>query len=147
MKTLVFVSLFLIPAFFNAQKVKKENVPPAVVSAFISDHPNVKVDEWEKENGNFEAEFKIHGKEHSMVYDAQGKLVESEEEIAPDDLPDVARQYIVSNYRKSKIKEAARITSASGIVTYEADLGTQDLLFDNSGKFITIEKESADDKD
>jgi hypothetical protein len=146
MKTIVVV--LMVSAFLagNAQKMNQDKVPASVIAAFSKDHPSVKVDEWEKEKNNFEAEYKMNGRDHSVVYDAKGELVESEDEIAPDDLPEAARQYIVKNYKNARVKEAARITSASGVITFEADLGKQDLLFDNSGKFITIEKESADDK-
>jgi len=40
------------------------------------------------------------------------------------------------NIRAKKIKEAAKITDAKGVVTYEAEVTGKDLIFDASGKFL-----------
>ena len=48
--------------------------------------------------------------------------------------------YIKTNYPKSKITEAAKITDDKNVVTYEAEIGkdgkSYDVLFDASGKTL-----------
>jgi hypothetical protein len=44
--------------------------------------------------------------------------------------------YLQANYANKKIKESAKITSAAGIITYEAEVEDKDLIFDGNGKFL-----------
>jgi hypothetical protein len=57
-------------------------------------------------------------------------------EIELNQLPKGVLDYVKKNYKDVSVKEAAKITDANGIVTYEAEIKGMDLLFDNNGKFI-----------
>ncbi|MBC7865300.1 MAG: hypothetical protein IAF38_20155, partial [Bacteroidia bacterium] len=46
-----------------------------------------------------------------------------------------------------KVKEAAKITDAKGVVTYEAEIDNADYIFDSTGNFLKKEIESDSDKD
>lgn len=138
MKRILF--LFLSAIFFanyaEAQKMKSSEVPVAVKSAFEKQYPDVKDADWEKEGANYEAEFEVNDTETSVVFDANGTLLETEVEIESSALPQAANDYVAKNYPGSKIKEAAKITDAAGTVTYEAEVGKSDLIFDASGNFL-----------
>ena len=74
--------------------------------------------------------------DNSVLFDAQGNLLETEVEIELNQLPKGVLEYVKANYKGQNVKEAAKITDAKGTVTYEAEIKGMDLLFDNSGKFI-----------
>lgn len=130
-----------------AQKMKEADVPSAVRDAFKKAHNDAKEVKWEKEGGNFEAEFEVGEVDQSVVYDASGKLIETEVEIKVDELPAGVKDYVAKNYKDAKIKEATKITDAKGTVTYEAEIKDKDLIFDSNGKFIKEEKDTHEDKD
>lgn len=129
-------SVMLFSIFISAQSISVEKVPENVKSSLsknFSGYSNVK---WEKENENFEATFKINQKTFAAVIESTGVLIETEEEIKIKDLPSEAISYIQKKYPRKKIKEAAKITDSKGIVTFEAEVGSKDLIFDKTGVYI-----------
>lgn len=125
----------------NAQKVFEKEVPVVVKSAFQKSYSNAKELKWEKEKSNYEAGFEIGETDYSVLIDGSGNIIETEVEISRDELSVDARNYITKNYPGKKIKEAAKITDAKGIVTYEAEVNGSDLIFDHSGKFLKAVKD------
>ncbi len=117
------------------KSTKSVNVPAAVSSAFAKQYAGI-TPKWEKEDSDYEANFKQHDKETSVVYSATGQLKETEVEITPAELPAAATAYLAKNYPNTRVKEAAKITNAAGVVTYEAEVKDKDLLFDAKGNFI-----------
>ena len=135
---LLFVSGITLKAF--AQKLDASKVPYAVKTSFAKDFPGMST-KWEKENANYEANFKMDGKTMSALYDAKGNKQETETDIKVSDLPQSVKDYIAQNYKGEKIKEAAIITRANGEVNYEAEVKGMDVLFTNDGKFIKTAKD------
>jgi len=131
----------MIASLSFAQTLKEKAVPAAVKTAFQQKYPNAKETKWEKENSNFEAEFEINETDYSVLIDASGNILETEIEIDNNALPSNVKDYVSKNYSGQKIKEAAKITDAKGIVTYEAEIKGEDLLFDSNGNFIKEEKD------
>ncbi len=121
-----------------AQKVKEKDVPENVKMSLQKAHPEAKKVTWEKEDANYEAGFETKDGEYSIVIDGAGNILETEVEIAAAALPETTKAYIAKQYSGEKIKEAARITDAKGIVTYEAEVKGKDLIFDSAGNFVTI---------
>ncbi|MFL5752453.1 MAG: PepSY-like domain-containing protein, partial [Bacteroidia bacterium] len=139
---------------FAQSKVKEANVPKAVLDAFKAGFKGAKADKWEKEkDGNYEAEFKQGGVETSASYSPEGKLMDTEVEMKTADLPKGVSEYVSKNYAGYKISEAAKITDASGKVSYEAEVSKgkeeMDLIFDSNGGFVKkiVEQEDEKDKD
>ena len=130
-----------------AQKVKEADVPSAVKDAFKKAHPTAKAEKWEKEDGNFEVEYDMSKTEASDVYDPSGKLVQTEVEIKASELPKGVSEYVTKNLAGKKIDEAAKITEANGTITYEAEIGKADYIFDANGNFIKKEEDKAGEKD
>lgn len=126
----------MISSFTFAQKLKENDVPTPVKTAFQKQYPNAEETKWEKEDGNYEAEFEIEEADYSVLIDASGNILETELEIGIEALPANLKDYVVKNYSGQKIKEAAKITDAKGIVTYEAEIKGKDLIFDSNGNFI-----------
>lgn len=133
-----------------AQKIKEAEVPAQVRDAFKKLYPEAKVEEWEKEDAFYEAEFDNKKEETTVTFDILGNLIETEVEIKASELPASAQEFLTKNAKGKKIKEACRITDAAGKVTYEAEAGDTEYHFEDKGNFISKEQEKEglkDDKD
>ena len=126
----------MITSLTFAQKLKEKDVPTPVKTAFQKNFPQAKVEKWEQEGVNFEAEFELNKTEQSVVFDEQGNLLETEIEIELNQLPKGVLEYVNANYKGQNVKESAKITDAIGTVIYEVEIKGMDLLFDSNGKFI-----------
>jgi thermostable 8-oxoguanine DNA glycosylase len=146
-KSILFLAMGFITITANAQKMKEAEVPAAVKSSFMKLYPAAKVQAWEKENGNYEAEFTQNKVETSVLMSADGKLMETEMEIKASALPQGANDYVTKNLNGKKVKEASKITDAKGTVTYEAEVDEADYIFDSKGAFIKKVVEVDTDKD
>jgi hypothetical protein len=135
-KLLCIVALFSGIGYVNAQKLKEADVPAAVTAKFKSLHADVTIVKWEKENGNYEANYDKGKTEMSVTFDATGKLLETEESIAATALPKTVTDYITKNLPGKKIKEASKITNGEGKMMYEAEVEGTDYTFDENGNFL-----------
>ncbi len=152
MKKLILIagSLCMINAAI-AQDLKETEVPDLVKQSFSKVYPNVKVDAWEKEAANYEAEFHLNSVESSALFSEHGNFIELEQELVLTDLPKAAIEYCHLNYKKYKLNEAAIITDVYKKASYEIEIKkgkeTMDLLFDEHGVFIKKgEVEASTDK-
>ncbi len=134
-KIMIVVLLFINGAAF-AQKINASKVPAAVKTSFSKNFSGVTSVKWEKEKGNFEAGFTENGIKMSAVFDDKGNLIETETAIDIANLPAGANDYIATNYKGAKIKEAAKLKMQNGDINYEAEIKGYDLIFDANGKFI-----------
>lgn len=132
--------------FSSAQRLKEKDVPLKVKEAFAKKFVSIKVEEWEKENVNYEAEFDLNKEECSATFDDNGNWLETETEIKPSALPKAALDYLAKNLPAKKIKDAAKIENAEGKITYEAEVNDVDFLFDEAGNFIGKEETGESDK-
>ena len=151
-KSILLSALGFIAISMNAQEVKEADVPASIKAAFTKAHPAAKVDEWEKEGDNYEVKFTENKIESSVDIGPNGQILETESEIKVAELPKAVAEYCTKNMPGKKIKEAAKITDATGKVTYEAEVGEDDYIFDSNGVFIEKvvkkpgDKEDDDDK-
>jgi len=149
--TILMIALCSIGTQLTAQKIDTKEVPPAV-KAGLTKSMNVKDAKWDKEDNNYEANFKKDGKEMSAVFDASGALLETEVEITKAELPTAAQALLKKEYADFKLEEVAK-TTAKDKVTYEAEVEkgeqTWELIFDAKGNLLKKEqeKEEGDDKD
>lgn len=124
----------------NAQKMNEADVPASVKSGFSKKYPGAKVEKWEKEGVDYEAEFDLNKVESSAVFDANGTFKELEQEIKTSELPKAVTDYCTKTYAGYKLSEAAKITDANGKVMYEAEMSKGkehfDALFDDKGNFV-----------
>jgi len=131
----------MITSLTFAQKMQEKDVPAPVKNAFQKQYPTASDVKWDKEGEKFEASFDLNKIDNSVLFDAQGNILETEVEIELNQLPKGVLEYVKANYKGQKVKEAAKITDAQGKVTYEAEIKGMDLLFDANGKFIKEVKE------
>lgn len=121
----------------NAQKIASSKVPEASKSAFTKDHPSVKQISWEKENGNFEGNWRADGFDHSAMYTREGKFAGSETDINPSQLPLKVREYVLRHYHV-RVKGASLNEDAGHVKSYEADANGKAYLFDMQGNFLKV---------
>jgi hypothetical protein len=120
---------------------KSEEAPEAVKTAFAALYKDVKGVNWSKEDNVWEAEFEMNEVEMSANFDEAGTLLETESEIAIKDLPVAINTYVTKNLAGAKINEAAKITDAKGVITFEAEIDGADYLFDQKGAFVKKDME------
>jgi hypothetical protein len=137
MKKLTFILIFImVTGFLMAQKIQSKDVPESVMTAFQKEFPHAKGTKWDKEENNFEASFDNNKLDQSVVFDAEGNILEIEVEIEINQLPKGVMDYMKSTYPGKKIKEVAKITDAKQAITYEVEVGGIDIIFSEQGKFI-----------
>ncbi|WP_299700312.1 SdiA-regulated domain-containing protein [uncultured Pontibacter sp.] len=123
----------------------KRDVPDAVKVGFIETYPNIKQVDWDKENGLYEAEFKISGRERVALFQEDGKLVSYTEEIDEEFLPGSIHAYLQQYYQNYKVEEVHRI-QASDQTTFKVELeqGSKEkiLQFTESGELLRESSEA-----
>lgn len=120
----------------SEKKQKDSQIPVTVRDAFKKNYPNISDADWEKEGLNYEASFENNETETSVVLDASGRILETETEIEAATLPKAILDYLETNYKGQKVKEAAKIVLSDGTINYEAEINKKDLVFDSNGSFI-----------
>jgi uncharacterized protein YxeA len=146
MKTLLVVlGLSITMCQAEAQKIKSKDVPAEVKNTLQKRYAVTNAD-WDKEEGSFEANFELKGKEMSVLIDAKGNILEVETEVAKNDLPAA----VLNNYKDFKIEETARIES-KGEITYEVEVEkgkeTFDLIFNINGNLLKKLSKEDEEKD
>jgi hypothetical protein len=123
-----------------AQKVKSPTVPTAVKTALMKKYPEARKVTWEKEKGNFEANWGgKSGEDMSVQYTSEGTFVEQVVAISPSELPAGVATYVKQHYKGAKITEAGKVTDAKGTTMNEAEVKGKDLVFDEKGSFLKID--------
>ena len=142
MKKIIAIFIASIGVFFgtvNAQKTTK--VPAAVKAGLSKKFPDATKVIWEKEDGNYEANWGGKGNEdHTAIFTPTGEFKESSNAISIKNLPANVLSYLKEHYKGSKITEAMLVTDASGKTFYEAEVKKKDIVFDANGNFVKEEK-------
>ena len=140
MKYFLILSVLLFTAYatpVKAQDLKEKDVPEVVKSALAKKYPDVKKVSWEKEKGNYEANWGgKSGEDNSAIFTPSGNFIEIVQAIPIDQLPASIVPYVAKHYNGAKIKEAGKVTDASGKHMYEVEIKGKDLIFDEKGNFL-----------
>jgi hypothetical protein len=106
--------------------IKKAQLPPAVRAAVDAQSRGATVRGFseEKEHGKtfYEAELTVGGHRKDVLMDAEGKIVEVEEELAVDALPAAVRDSLQAKAGAGKIVKVESLTKHDKIVAYEAQV-------------------------
>jgi Putative beta-lactamase-inhibitor-like, PepSY-like len=123
-----------------SQHIPPGKVPATVKSALMAQCPDAKGVTWEKEKGNFEANWGGASKEdNSVLFTPGGSFVEMVVATPVASLPPAISAYVRKHYPTSKITEAGKITWPGGRSGYEAEVKGKDLVFDEQGNFVGID--------
>lgn len=118
------LSLGIILALFGITVAcAQQKVPAEVQKSFNQKFPESKSVKWEMENASeWEAEFKMNGKEKSAGFDLQGNWQQTETEIKVAELPDAITNAIRTQFAGYKVEEPEMLEMANGEVAYEVEL-------------------------
>lgn len=115
-------------------------VPTAVKSALTKKYADAKNVTWEKENGNYEANWGgKSGEDNSVQFTPSGSFIEIVNAMQISELPAKVTAYVKQHYKGAKITEAGKITDAKGKMSYEAEVHGKDIVFDENGNFVKAE--------
>lgn len=116
---------------------RKITVPPLVKSAFYKKYDDAKHVTWEKENGNYEANWGGRsGEDNSVQFTPSANFIEIVKAIPLSQLPAPVFAYAKEHYKGAKVTEAGKVTDAQGKLSYEAEIKGKDVIFDEKGNFV-----------
>jgi hypothetical protein len=149
LKSLTLIALVIGMFSFTACGQKKD-VPQKVKTAFTQKFPDAQKVKWDMEEENeWEAEFKINGKEMTACYDNTGKWLETEFEVKIKDLPAEVFKAINLKFEGFEIEEAESIEKPD-FKGYEILLEIEEteveILVTSDGK-LTIKDVKVEDED
>jgi hypothetical protein len=109
LKTPIFVAVLVL--FLSTEKTSAISFDPPskVETAFREQFPSINEVKWAKSDNTFVAEFKDNNYPVRVSYDTLGNFMESEKEIAIEDLPAKVLLYINTQDETAKILKAYRI--------------------------------------
>jgi hypothetical protein len=130
-------AFFFLTTPLSAQSITESKVPAAVKSALAKRYPSATGVAWEREKGNFEANWGGHSKEdNSVLFTPTGEFVEMVSAIPVNRLPPAVAAYVQKHFPGAKITEAGKVTDVKGAVSYEAEVRGKDLRFDEKGNYV-----------
>jgi len=124
MKKSIFIAIAAaaISTVAYGQKKESEVAPKTVETAFQQKFPTAQKVKWEKENdAEWEAEFKLDGKEYSANFSIDGTWKETEHEIAKSEIPSAVQNTLNTEFAGYKIEES-EISETSEGTAYEFEL-------------------------
>lgn len=150
--TATFAATCLLSGSASAEEkeLSRHQVPKAVLDAFEKAHPDAKGVEYEREKFEgkeaYEVEYKADGKDFELLYATDGTLLQKEEEIDVQALPEPVSQAVAKAHPGAKIKEAEKLMSPDGTVTgYEVEIKAAgkelELELDTAGKILKTERD------
>lgn len=139
-KFIIQTSILLFVAIAcQSQDLKSKDVPTVVKSALEKKYPQAKGVSWEKEKGNYEANWGgKSGEDHSVQFTPSGEFLEIVNAIPVSELPKSVLAYVRDHYKVTPT-EAGRVTDAHGKLSYEAEVHGKDIIFDDKGNFVKAE--------
>lgn len=146
-RTVIIIAIlfFAGAAFAQKEKGEKENkekitVPTSVKNALAKKYPDATKVTWEKEDGNYEANWGgKSGEDNSVQFTPKGDFIEIVNAIPVNQLPTPVFAYVKQHYKGAKITEAGKVTDAKGKISYEAEVNRKDITFDENGNFVKKE--------
>ncbi len=130
---------------------QKNDVPAKVKTAFEQKFPNATKISWDKENANeWEAQFKMDGKEYSANFDSEGNWKETEYKISKSDIPAAVKSTLDKEYNGYKVEEAEVSETANGkVYEFELEKGNSDMevAISLDGKIVKKEEKEEERND
>ncbi len=135
-------------ALAQEKKIERKDLPPAVEKTVEAESQGATIKGFsqEKENGqtNYEAELTVNGHSKDVLIDANGHVVEVEEQVALDALPGAVRDGLQAKAGAGKIVKVESLTKHDKLVAYEAVVQTagkkKEIQVDPSGKPLAHEE-------
>lgn len=135
---------------FSACGQNKE-VPAKIKTAFEQKFPTAQKVKWDKENETeWEAEFKMNGKEFSANFSSDGEWMETEYEIEKSEIPQIVKQTLDTEFAGYDIEEAEISETTDGKVyefALEKDETEMEVAISPDGKVVKKEVKKEEDEE
>ena len=122
------------------------SVPDVAKRAFEAAYPAVKDAQWVQDEEGFEAEWKVNGMEHAVVYDEKGNVLLTEEQVPEAQMPAAIAPYLAEKHAGMAVVKVG-MEQKAGVTTYEVELDNGgkelELLFDAEGNYIGSEADDS----
>ena len=112
----------LATGIVSAQKISQDKVPVTVLNNFKKQFTNPGKVQWEMDQTDFEVNFKLASVEYSAKYDAQGKWLETEQEIKKSEVPALVMKTVDAEFPKAEIEESEKVTYPDKKTVYEMEI-------------------------
>jgi hypothetical protein len=126
--TFVFTLLLAVGVLGAENKINKSDLPSAVQKTADEQSQGATVKGYSKEieNGKVEYEVELMVNDHSkdVTMDAQGNVVEVEEEVSLDSLPAAVRRGLQQRAGQGTIRKVESLAKHGALVAYEAQVLT-----------------------
>jgi uncharacterized membrane protein YkoI len=113
-------------AVAQEKKIKRSDLPPAVEKTVAAQSAGATVKGFSRENENgqtyYEAEMVVNGHSKDILIDANGAIVEVEEEVAMNALPAEVKAGLQAKAGEGKLVKVESITKKDKLVAYEAQV-------------------------
>ncbi len=148
MKTTKLILAAVLFIGFTACGQSVKDVPGSIKSSFTKRFPNATNVKWGKENENeWEAEFKIDGKNYSANFNNTGEWVETEYQVKANELPPVVKATLANESKGARIKVSEVSETKEGKFfefVYSDGEDETELIIDNAGN--VVKKEQVDEE-
>jgi hypothetical protein len=123
-----------------AQKLANKDIPTPVKAALEKSYTSATNVTWEKEKGNYEANWGgKSGEDNSVLFTPSGDFIEIVTAMPINQLPSLITLYVKEHYNGARITEAGKAKDAKGKLSYEIEVNRKDLIFDEKGGFVKAE--------
>jgi hypothetical protein len=126
MTSVIALVAFPVAAQESEKPLKMKNVPQPVQATVVEQSRGAKVKGLAKEKDEgktyYELSLIVSGRNRDVLIDADGKVVEIEEVVSLDSLPELAKAEIRKQARKGRIVLVESIAREGTIVGYEAHI-------------------------
>jgi hypothetical protein len=151
MKYYLMIAVFGLGLLVNSCAQNRQTAPESVQAAFKAKFPAAKKVQWDQEKaGEWEAEFKLNGKEMSSNFTADGNWVETETEIGESDMPQAVKNAIAAAFAGYASEEISRVETPGQAAAYEVELEkgeqTIEALFSADGT-LRSQKAASEEED
>ena len=127
--TLLIITTLGSQASAQERKVRRSQLPAAVqrAAAEQSKGANVRGYSTEKDNGQvvFEVEMTVRGHSRDVTIDSSGNVLEVEEQVVFDSLPEAVRSGLRQLASSGRITKVESLTKRGTLVAYEAQVRTR----------------------
>jgi len=127
----------------EAKPVDLKVLPDAVLAAFKAAYPKAEIKGASKEVENGITQYEVESVDgklnRDLIYAADGKVLELEEAVAPESLPEAVKATLAKDYAGAKVLKAETLTK-DGTMVYELLLQGKDkkmgVTIDPAGKVV-----------
>jgi uncharacterized membrane protein YkoI len=133
-------------AFAQTNETKKK-----AEATFTKMFPSATEVKWDKENAtDWEAEFKMNGKEYSAIFTVEGTWKETEHELAQNEIPKAVKATLAKDFSDYKIEEAEFSETKDGaLYEFELEKGkiVMEIAINREGKVVKKEVQKEEDEE